>query len=152
MFMGNMIIDVPEDAIVNINYVVLKEGVTLDDVMERVAYLCEHVKTYHSDTGFYGGFVLLNTGGVSLEGSTAGQTTEHPLKDREVLIVTFWRSLEDHEESHRSEGFKKLFKDLTDLAESTYEVVYKMLWQGKAYDPETAKKAREAKQAHCSNC
>lgn len=152
MFVGNMIVDVPEDTIVNINYVVLKEGVTLDGVMERVAYLCEHVKTYHSDMGFYGGFVLLNTGGVSLEGSTAGQTTEHPLKDREVLIVTFWRSLEDHEESHRSEGFQKLFKELTDLAESTYEVVYKMLWQGKAYDLETAKRAREAKQTHGDAC
>jgi hypothetical protein len=68
MFEANRIVDVPEDAIMNINYVVLKEGVTLDDVAERVAYLCEHVKTYHSDTGFYGGFVALNTGGVSLEG------------------------------------------------------------------------------------
>ena len=110
MFGANRIVDVPEDAIMNINYVVLKEGVTLDDVAERVAYLCEHVKTYHSDTGFYGGFVALNTGGVSLEGSTAGEVTEHPLKEREVLIITFWRSLEDHEESHRSERFNQLFK------------------------------------------
>ncbi len=47
----------------NINYVVLKEGVSLDEVAEKVAYLCEYVKTYHSDTGFYGGFVALNTGG-----------------------------------------------------------------------------------------
>ena len=151
MFGGNVIVDVPEDAIMNINYVVLKDGVTLDDVAERVAYLCEHVKTYHSDTGFFGGFVVQNTGGVSLEGSTAGKTTEHPLKDREVLIITFWRSLEDHEESHRSQRFNELFKELTQLAESTYEVVYKLLWQGKAYDPETAKKAKEAK-ASCSSC
>ena len=152
MYGMNRIVDIPEDAIMNINYVVLKEGVSLDEVAEKVAYLCEHVKTYHSDTGFYGGFVALNTGGVSLEGSTVGQTTEHPLKDREVLIITFWRSLEDHEESHRSERFNKLFKELTELAESTYEVVYNVLWQGKAYDPEMAKKAKQAKEQSCSNC
>jgi heme-degrading monooxygenase HmoA len=148
MFEANRIVDVPEDAIMNINYVVLNEGVTLDDVAERVAYLCEHVKTYHSDTGFYGGFVALNTGGVSLEGSTAGEVTEHPLKDREVLIITVWRSLEDHEESHRSERFNQLFKELTELAESTFDVVYQVLWQGKAYDPEMAKKAKEVKETH----
>lgn len=146
MYGNPLIPDIPDDAIVNINYVVLKEGVDLDEVMEKVAYLCEHVKTYHSEDGFYGGFVVLNTGGVSLEGSTAGQATEHPLKDREVLIVTFWRDLESHEKSHKSKGFNKLFKELTELAESTYEVVYKMLWQGKAYTPELAKKAREAKE------
>ena len=132
----------------NINCVVLKEGVTLDDVAEKVAYLCEHVKTYHSDTGFYGGFVALNTGGVSLEGSAAGQVTEYPLKDREALIITFWRSLEDHEESHRSERFNQLFKELTELAESTFEVVYQVLWQGKVYDPEMAKKAKEVKETY----
>ncbi|WP_448583990.1 ligand-binding protein SH3 [Thermocrinis sp.] len=152
MYGMNRIVDIPEDAIMNINYVVLKEGVSIDEVAERVAYLCEHVKTYHSDTGFYGGFVALNTGGVSLEGSTAGQTTEHPLKGREVLIITFWKSLEDHEESHRSERFNQLFKELTELAESTFEVVYNVLWQGKAYDPEMAKKARQAKEQSCINC
>ncbi|MFZ8786128.1 antibiotic biosynthesis monooxygenase family protein [Thermocrinis sp.] len=151
MFGPNRIVDIPEDAIMNINYVVLKEGVSLDEVAEKVAYLCEHVKTYHSDTGFYGGFVVLNTGGVSLEGSTVGQVTEHPLKEREVLIITFWRSLEDHEESHRSERFKQLFTELTELAESTFEVVYKVLWQGKAYDPEMAKKAKEAKETYAEN-
>nr|WP_243694482.1 hypothetical protein [Aquifex aeolicus] len=60
--------------------------------------------------------------------------------------MTFWKDLESHEKSHKSEGFNKLFKELTELAESTYEVVYKMLWQGKAYSPELAKKAREAKE------
>ncbi len=146
MYGNPLIPGIPDDAIVNINYVTLKEGVDLDEVMEKAAYLCEHVKTYHSDDGFYGGFVVLNTGGVSLEGSTAGQTTEHPLKDREILIITFWKDLESHEKSHKSEGFNKLFKELLQYAESTYEVVYKMLWQGKAYDPEMAKKAREAKE------
>ena len=37
MFGANRIVDIPEDAIMNINYVVLKEGVTIDDVAEKVA-------------------------------------------------------------------------------------------------------------------
>lgn len=78
MYGNPLIPDIPEDAIVNINYVVLKEGVDIDEVMEKAAYLCEHVKTYHSDDGFYGGFVLLNTGGVSLEGSTADRPRNTP--------------------------------------------------------------------------
>jgi hypothetical protein len=34
------------------------------------------------------------------------------------------------------------------LAESTFEVVYQVLWQGKAYDPEMAKKAKEVKETY----
>jgi len=45
MYGNPLIPDIPEDAIVNINYVVLKEGVDIDEVMEKAAYLCEHVKT-----------------------------------------------------------------------------------------------------------
>ncbi|RUM27927.1 MAG: ligand-binding protein SH3, partial [Aquifex sp.] len=44
MYGNPLIPDIPEDAIVNINYVVLKEGVDIDEVMEKAAYLCEHVK------------------------------------------------------------------------------------------------------------
>jgi hypothetical protein len=48
---------------------------------------------------------MLNGGMVSNEGSTAGQALESLLKDREALIVTFWRSFEEHEASHRSDTF-----------------------------------------------
>ena len=48
------------DGVVTINRVLLREGYTIDDLEERVAMLCENVKTYHSETGFLGGMVVLN--------------------------------------------------------------------------------------------
>ncbi|MDW8324817.1 MAG: hypothetical protein RMK60_12060, partial [Burkholderiales bacterium] len=98
------------EGVVTINRVILKPEYTVEDLEIRVAELCENVKTYHSDTGFVGGFVALNSGQVSNEGSTIGQAVESPLKDREALIVTFWQSFEDHERSHRSDTFQPLFK------------------------------------------
>jgi len=100
--MSALIENFPHDGVVTVNRVILKPEYTVDDLQERVAYLCENVKTYHSDTGFVGGFVALNSGNVSNEGSTIGQAVESPLKGREALIVTFWRSFEEHEASHRS--------------------------------------------------
>jgi hypothetical protein len=55
-----------------VNRVILNSGYTVDDLQERVDELCENVKTYHSDTGIVGGFVALNRGDISDEGSTLG--------------------------------------------------------------------------------
>jgi hypothetical protein len=136
----------PNDGVVTINRVVLKPDYTVDDLQERVAVLCENVKTYHSDTGFIGGFVALNSGTISNEGSTIGQAVQSPMKDKEALIVTFWRTFEDHEKSHRSETFQPLFKQVLELCKNgNEEIAYHMLWSGKAYSAEEAKAAREAK-------
>ena len=54
----------PHDGIVTINRVILKDGRTLDELQERVAMMCENVKTYHSETGFIGGMVVLNSGQI----------------------------------------------------------------------------------------
>ena len=113
--------------------------------------LCENVKTYHSDTGFVGGFVILNSGDISNEGSTIGKAVTSPLKDREALIVTFWRSFEDHERSHRSETFQPLFSEVLALCENgNEEIAYEMLWSGKAYSPDEAQRAREAKEKYAA--
>lgn len=137
------------DGVVTVNRVILKPEYSVDDLQERVAYLCENVKTYHSDTGFVGGFVALNSGQVSNEGSTIGQAVESPLKDREALIVTFWQSFEDHERSHRSETFQPLFMKVLELCENgNEEIAYRMLWSGKAYSPEEAAAARAAKERY----
>jgi hypothetical protein len=149
--MSNLIPDFPHDGVVTVNRVILRDGYTVDDLQERVAVLCENVKTYHSDTGFVGGFVCLNSGDVSNEGSTVGQAVESPLKGKEALIVTFWRSMEEHEASHRSETFQPLFKDVLALCENgNEEIAYEMLWSGKGYSPEEAKAAREAKERHAA--
>jgi hypothetical protein len=149
--MRGFIPDFPHDGVVTVNRVVLKDGYSVDDLQERVAMLCENVKTYHSDTGFVGGFVVMNSGDISNEGSTIGQAVSSSLKDREALIVTFWRSFEDHERSHRSDTFQPLFREVLELCQNgNEEIAYEMLWSGKAYDPDEAQAAREAKEKYAA--
>lgn len=144
--MAELIPGFPTDGVVTINRVLLRPEYSVDDLQERVAMLCENVKTYHSDTGFVGGFVALNSGAISNEGSTVGQAVHSPLKDKEALIVTFWRSFEDHEQSHRSPTFQPLFRKVLELCENgNEEIAYTMLWSGRAYSPDEAKAARAAK-------
>jgi hypothetical protein len=149
--MSSLIKNFPTDGVVTINRVILKPEYSLDDLQERVAYLCENVKTYHSDTGFIGGFVALNSGAVSNEGSTIGQAVESPLKGKEALIITFWKSFEDHEESHKSDTFQPLFKAVLELCENgNEEIAYEMLWSVAAYTPEEAEAARRAKEEYAA--
>jgi hypothetical protein len=137
------------EGVVTINRVILKPAYSSDDLEMRVAELCENVKTYHSDTGFVGGFVAMNSGQVSNEGSTIGQAVDNPLKGREALIVTFWQSFDDHERSHRSDTFQPLFSKVLELCENgNEEIAYNMLWSGKAYSTEEAKAARMAKEKY----
>jgi hypothetical protein len=149
--MASLINGFPHDGVVTINRVILKPEYTVDDLQERVAMLCENVKTYHSETGFVGGFVSLNSGAVSNEGSTIGQAVESPMKGKEALIITFWNSFEEHEASHRSETFQPLFKEVLELCENgNEEIAYEMLWSGAAYNPEEAKAAKEAKEKYAA--
>jgi hypothetical protein len=145
--MSNLIPGFSPEGVVTINRVILRPEYSIDDLQERVALLCENVKTYHSETGFVGGFVALNSGRISNEGSTAGQAVESSLKDREALIVTFWQSFEDHERSHRSETFQPLFRQVLELCENgNEEIAYQMLWSGRSYSKEEAEAARRAKE------
>ncbi len=147
--MSNLIQNFDQTGVITVNRVILKQEYTIDDLQERVAVLCENVKTFHSDTGFVGGFVALNRGQISNEGSTIGQAVANELKDKEALIVTFWDSFEQHEASHRSETFQPLFEQVLQLCENgNEETAYNMLWSGKAYSPEDALLAREAKAAY----
>ena len=144
--MSSLINGLNSDGVVTVNRVILRPEYQISDLEERVAELCENVKTYHSDTGFVGGFVMVNSGAVSNEGSTIGQPVESPLKGKEALIVTFWNSMEEHEQSHRSETFQPLFVKVLELCENgNEEIAYDMLWSGKAYSKEDAEAARAAK-------
>jgi len=147
--MAELIQGFPHDGVVTINYVMLRPEFTLDDLEMRVAELCENVKTYHSDTGFVGGFVCLNTGQISNEGSTIGQTVDSEGKNKEALIVTFWHTMEDHEASHRSETFQPLFLKVLELCENgNKEIAYDMLWSGKGYSEEEAAAAKKSKEMY----
>jgi hypothetical protein len=137
------------DGVVTVNRVIMKPQFSVSDLEDRVALLCENVKTYHSETGFIGGMVVLNSGAVSNEGSTIGQAVESPMKDREALIITFWRTFEEHEASHRSDTFQPLFAQVLELCENgNEEIAYKMLWAGKAYSPAEAAEAKAAKKKY----
>jgi hypothetical protein len=147
--MASLINGFSSDGIVTVNRVILKPEFSVEDLEERVATLCENVKTYHSDTGFVGGFVVLNSGMISNEGSTIGQAVQSPLKDKEALIVTFWQSFEQHEASHRSATFQPLFQKALELCENgNEEIAYRMLWSGMAYSKEDAAAARAAKEKY----
>ena len=149
--MSGLIANFPTDGIVTINRLVLKPEYTVDDLQERVAFLCENVKTYHSDTGFVGGFVSINSGAVSNEGSTIGQAVASPMKGKEALVVTFWTTFELHEQSHRSETFRPLFQKVLDLCENgNEEIAYEMLWSGMAYGPDELAAARKAKEKYAN--
>ncbi len=137
------------DGVVTVNRVILKPKYSVEDLEERVAMLCENVKTYHSETGFVGGMVVLNSGMVSNEGSTVGQAVDSPMKDREALIITFWNSFAEHEASHRSDTFQPLFQQVLELCENgNEEIAYKMLWSGQAYSKAEAIEARAAKEKY----
>jgi hypothetical protein len=147
--MSSLINNFNPDGIVTVNRVLLKPEFTVDDLQERVAMLCENVKTYHSQTGFVGGFVCLNSGMISNEGSTTGRAVDSPHKDKEALIITFWRSFEEHEQSHRSPTFQPLFRHVLDLCENgNEEIAYSMLWSGAAYSGEEAEAAKAAKEKY----
>lgn len=149
--MSGFIPNFPSDGVVTVNRVILKPEFDVDDLQERVAILCENVKTYHSDTGFIGGLVMLNSGAVSNEGSTVGQSVDSPLKGREAQIVTFWRSFEEHEQSHKSDTFQPLFADVLEMCENgNEEIAYEMLWSGGAYSAADAHAARLAKAAYAA--
>lgn len=149
--MTGLIEDFPLDGVVTVNRVILRSGYTVDDLQDRVAVLCENVKTYHSDSGFVGGFVALNSGNISNEGSTIGQAVTSSLQHREALIITFWRSFDEHELSHRSDTFQPLFRKVLELCENgNEEIAYEMLWSGKAYSAVEAMQARTSKERNYS--
>ena len=149
--MSNLIPGMPMDSVITVNRIILKEEYGLDELEERVAQLCENVKTYHSDTGFLGGFVCVNSGNVSNEGSTSGQLTVSDLQGKEILLVTFWNSFEDHELSHRSDTFQPLFLNVLELCENgNEEIAYNLLWSGRSYNKQEVKAAREAKMRFAS--
>jgi hypothetical protein len=112
------------------NTVTLKSGVTFEDVEVAVGELCSVVKgTYGGNRGgFLAGQVFKFSGLVSNEGAL----TESRTADGHYVIVTYWRSFEEHERSHADEVFHNKFTALASMCSDTKELGYDMLWQGAA--------------------
>ena len=123
-------ITLPFGAKMLFNTVRLKPNVTFEDVELAVGELCSVVKeTYGGDKGgFVAGQVFKFSGFVSSEGSL----TESKTADDHYVIVTYWRSFEDHERSHANEVFANKFTALAVMCSDTKELGYDMLWQGAA--------------------
>ena len=110
------------------NTVKLKAGVTVDDVEVALAEMCSVVKeTYGGDKGgFIAGQVMRLSGFISDEGSLGAIDGS----DHDLVIVTYWRSFEEHERSHADTVFKAKFDALAEMCTDTQEFGYDMLWQG----------------------
>lgn len=123
-------ITVPFGAKMLFNTVTLKPGVTFDDVELAFGELCSLVKdTYGGDKGgFMAGQVFKFSGFVSDEGSLTASRTA----DEHYVIVTYWRSFEEHERSHANHLFRNSFAKVAALCSDTKELGYDMLWQGEA--------------------
>ena len=123
-------ITVPFGAKMLFNTVRLKPHVTFEDVEVAVGELCSVVKaTYGGDKGgFIAGQVFKFSGFVSDQGSL----TESKTIDNHYVIVTYWRSFEDHKRSHADEVFTNKFTALAAMCSDTKELGYDMLWQGEA--------------------
>jgi hypothetical protein len=110
------------------NTVKLKTGVDMDDVDIALAEMCSVVKeTYGGDKGgFVAGQVFRFSGFVSDEGSLGGVHGS----DHDIVIVTYWRSFEQHERSHADHVFREKFAALGAMCTGSQEVGYELVWQG----------------------
>jgi hypothetical protein len=121
-------ITIPFGAKLLFNIVKLKPGVDYNDIELALAEMCSVVKeTYGNDQGgFIAGQVFRFSGFVSDEGSLGADRSA----DHDVVIVTYWRSFEQHERSHADAVFRDKFAALAQMCSETKELGYDMLWQG----------------------
>ncbi len=129
-------IEIPFGSKMLFNVVDLKEGVTIEDVELVLGEMCNVVKNNYGDDngGFIGGQVFKNAGFISDEGTVQEESdTDKPRIDQnmgDIVIVTYWKSFEQHEASHADKLFKEKFSQLAEYCDNTFEVGYEMLWQG----------------------
>jgi hypothetical protein len=121
-------ITIPFGVVMLYNVIKLKSGVKTEDVELALGEMCNVVKNTYGDEagGFIGGQVFEYTGFVSEQGSFDAEQKS----DDHLVIMTYWRSFEQHEKSHADAVFKQRFSALAEYCSDTYEMGYKMLWQG----------------------
>ena len=126
-------ITLPFGARMLFNTVKLKPGVSFDEVELAVGEMCNVVKeTYGGDKGgFIAGQVFRFSGFISDEGSIGDARAA----EQHYVIVTYWRSFEEHERSHADKTFSSKFEALATMCSETRELGYEMLWQGAPEQP-----------------
>jgi len=131
-------ISIPYGCKMLFNIVDLKDQYTIEDVELLLGEMCNIVKNnYGNDNGgFIGGQVFENSGFISDEGSVMTNNNSDAEQQRiqqntgDLVIVTYWKSFDQHEASHANKLFKDKFSELAAFCDNTYEVGYSMLWQG----------------------
>ncbi len=122
-------ISIPYESVMLFNTVKLKDGVTMENVELALGEMCNVVKNTYGDEkgGFIAGQVFKYAGFISSEGSvnsSQDKTNDH------IVIVTYWKSFDQHEKSHADAIFKEKFSNLAEMCTETQEVGYELLWQG----------------------
>jgi hypothetical protein len=128
-------IEIPFGCKMLFNVVDLKDGITIEDVEILLGEMCNVVKNNYGDDngGFIGGQVYRNAGFISDEGSVQEDTSGDKRVQQnmgDIVIITYWNSFEQHENSHADKLFNEKFSKLTEYCDTTFEVGYDMLWQG----------------------
>ncbi len=129
-------IEIPFGCKMLFNVVDLKDGISIEDVELLLGEMCNIVKNnYGNDNGgFIGGQVFRNAGFISDEGTVKEVSPADKQKlDQnmgDIVIVTYWQSFEQHENSHADKLFNEKFNQLAEYCDNTFEVGYDMLWQG----------------------
>jgi len=127
-------IEIPFGCVMLFNVVDLKDGVSVEDVELVLGRMCNVVKNNYGDDngGFIGGQVFKNAGFISDEGSVMSDAADKRIQQNmgDIVIVTYWKSFDQHEKSHADALFKEQFSNLATFCDATFEVGYEMLWQG----------------------
>ena len=127
-------IEIPFGCVMLFNVVDLKDGVAVEDVELVLGQMCNVVKNNYGDDngGFIGGQVFKNAGFISDEGSVMSDAADKRIQQNmgDIVIVTYWKSFDQHEKSHADALFKEQFSNLANFCDATFEVGYEMLWQG----------------------
>jgi|TARA_B100001964_G_C13767301_1_gene394448 hypothetical protein len=118
-------ITIPYEAVMLYNVCKLKDGLEWSDELEfAIGEMCTVVKETYDD--FIAGQVLKYAGFISQEGSVGGCGPE----GNHFALITYWKSFDAHEASHRAERFMKAFGGVLEFCNETKELGYEMMWQG----------------------
>ena len=121
-------VTIPFGAKMLFNTLKLKPGVSMDDVELALGEMCNVVKdTYGGDKG---GFIAGQVYNFSWFVSDEGSLSETRTADAHIVIVTYWRSFEEHEKSHADAVFQAKFGAMAAMCSDSKELGYDMMWQG----------------------
>jgi len=119
-------ITIPYNSVMLYNVCKLKEHHSFDEVELAIGETCSLTKAMD---GFIAGQVVKYAGFVSEEG-TVGDPRNTGVVGNHFGLITYWKSFDDHEKSHKDAAIKKAFEEVLEVCEQTYELGYEIEWQG----------------------